>query len=379
MDVLDVVVNHEINHSRFKSIESCGLFNEDGLGIFHMNIRSMNANFNQFLCQFDTIKTSVNVLVLTETGFDPKKRDFCHDIDGFKSFYCKNTGNKNGGIVVYISNNITVVDSVEIQSINTCNHLKIHCIIQHIKYEFICVYRSPSNRNIENFINDLEILINHNNSNNTSVTCLLGDININLLDEDNDEVNSYLNTLSQYNFISYINTITREQGDSKTCIDHFFCSGLDPSSIHSCVIETRQTDHYSQYIKIKNDLETIKDNRDFTIEIIDYTKLNSTLVYYNWDTVITNNDVNTATEKFIEILKKEIINCKSIKKISKKLKPLKPWMDIELIKCIRTRDKLAKKTKKYPDNILLKEHYIKYKKIKSLKLKNLGMIIKLEN
>lgn len=359
MEVLQAIVDHEINHQRFDSIEECIYFKEEGLGIYHMNIRSLEANFGEFLYLIDGVKNKINILVLTETAFDPKKRDFCYDINGFKSYYSENTLNKNGGVVVYVSNNITVFETKELQNINTCDHIKIYCSIQNIKYEFLCIYRSPSIRNIDDFLNSLELLLNKKDNN--TVSCLLGDVNIDLLNTTCRNVNSYLNILSQHNYISYINTPTRTQHDTQTCLDHFFCSGIDTSQILSCVIETSQTDHFSQYILIKNKLNNTRVNEEFSIETIDYDGLNNSLENYNWDILINCLNVNDATNSFIEILTNETEKFKSIKKITKKFKPLKPWISIGLVKCIRKREKLKQQFKKHPNNESLKKYYFNYK------------------
>ena len=48
------------------------------------------------------------------------------------------------------------------------------------------------------------------------------------------------------------------------------------------------------------------------------------------------------------------------RKHSSKLIKIKPWITLGIIKSIRTRDKIARKVKKEPFNIKLKNNYKKY-------------------
>lgn len=117
----------------------------------------------------------------------------------------------------------------------------------------VCIHlcRSPSNTNIYQFLNDLEFLISHENEND-SVRFVIGDVNIDLTNLGSTQVNDYLNTLSQYNYVSQINDFTRIQGNSKSCLDHIFIAGVNQSLIKACIIESSITDHFSQIIKILN-------------------------------------------------------------------------------------------------------------------------------
>jgi len=75
---------------------------------------------------------------------------------------------------------------------------------------------------------------------------------------------------------------------------------------------------------------------------------------------VNDSNVNSATNKFIEILKNEQNNCSLEKKISSKTKKIKPWATTAIIP-IRHRDKLHLSLKKHPLNEKLKQYYLKYR------------------
>ena len=56
--------------------------------------------------------------------------------------------------------------------------------------------------------------------NDNTLAILLGDININLLNENNEKVNNYLDNLFEKNFIPCISLPTRITDHSATIIDH---------------------------------------------------------------------------------------------------------------------------------------------------------------
>ena len=81
------------------------------------------------------------------------------------------------------------------------------------------VYRHPKS-NINHFNIALNEIISQINDNTLAI--VLGDVNINLLSEDNDKVNTYLNNYLTKNFIPCITLPTRITDHSISLIDHIF-------------------------------------------------------------------------------------------------------------------------------------------------------------
>jgi len=77
---------------------------------------------------------------------------------------------------------------------------------------------------------------------NNAITVLTGDMNINLKENNN----GYLNLLSEYQYVSFINVYTRLPiGFNHACLDHIFINGNDylMTKINAGVILTDITDH----------------------------------------------------------------------------------------------------------------------------------------
>nr|CAI5825511.1 unnamed protein product [Callosobruchus analis] len=81
------------------------------------------------------------------------------------------------------------------------------------------IYRPPSldvddyTQNLDKYLNDLQT---------EDIDIYLGDINIDLLKQDNSKTNDYLNILNTRGYVSFINTATRKTDTTATDIDHIF-------------------------------------------------------------------------------------------------------------------------------------------------------------
>ena len=73
---------------------------------------------------------------------------------------------------------------------------------------------------MDHFNNALKNTINHINENTLAV--ILGDTNIDLIQENNAKVNAYLNNFFEKNFIPCITLPTRITDHSATLIEHIF-------------------------------------------------------------------------------------------------------------------------------------------------------------
>ena len=166
-----------------------------GFTCLNYNIRSFNKNFDNFFCIFGKFKNLPDVLVLTETWFE---LDSLKYIPGYRGYHEVREGVRSGGVSVYVAEHIsasvlpqfTYVDSM----IEVCTvQLSLNNSITNI----VGIYR-PHGDTIVNFINSLESILN--GALNDNSTILLGDLNINLLSEDNSTSN-LVNLMQSYHFL----------------------------------------------------------------------------------------------------------------------------------------------------------------------------------
>ena len=71
-----------------------GLLNNE-YNILTLNIRSCNANFNEFLSLLEIIKVKFPIIILTETWIKNDLDNF--DIPGYVSFHSNRQGSRKGG------------------------------------------------------------------------------------------------------------------------------------------------------------------------------------------------------------------------------------------------------------------------------------------
>lgn len=147
----------------------------------------------------------------------------------------------------------------------------------------------------------------------------VGDININIFDN-NDFVHNYLNIMGENGLTSAINTFTRVEGESRSCIDHLFIK--DIKQCFRCVpvvLESNITDHFSIIMQlIEHGKKQTINNCINTKQFLDNNKLILELQNENWAEVYSCSTIESATDLFVEKLKSNVSNCTKIIKIKNK-------------------------------------------------------------
>jgi hypothetical protein len=200
--------------------------------------------------------------------------------------------------------------------------------------------------------------------------CIAGDINLNLNSSDNI-VHSYIGTLNGNGFRSCINGNTRITNRTESSIDHIFLKKIDKVFDIEIgnILKTTVTDHYSVTLHLGTDKSKLNNNNKANCpnkkKIVNYRKLKESMSNEKWDSIYENqsNDVNDLLKIFYAILSGSIENSSHEIKIAHRYKPLKPWITSGLVKPIRTRDQLYKKTIREPFNAKLKQDLKTYKTI----------------
>ena len=86
------------NYCDFDGIDNFIIGSEIFL-IVHHNIRSYNRNFDKLSVQIDKVKSSIDVLVLTETWFCD---ELCVGMDGFDEYHVCRKDRSVGGVSIYV-------------------------------------------------------------------------------------------------------------------------------------------------------------------------------------------------------------------------------------------------------------------------------------
>lgn len=338
------------------------------LNIIHLNIRSLRKNIDQLLVYIESINTNnIDVMVLSETWILEGVSDF--SIPNFNMYYSESHFNQNDGIAVYVKNNIdTVLDVIQLSETKllrfsfTSNN--------NISYALTASYRPPST-NVNLYTTELENYFL--NIQKGCVEIFIGDININILNANDPNVNSYICMLAQLGFFSYVNKPTRETETTSTLIDHIFIrlnntNLLKSIDLKSYIFQINITDHYMLLLSINEKLITSNNNNSNddlreskSYKCINYNSLNNMLSTETWDDVLQIKNSEDAYNKFLEKLYNYIdLNSKTYTSRTPKTTKLKPWITQGLINSIRYRDLLKRKLNK-TYSVELDNNYKKYR------------------
>lgn len=312
--------------------------------ILHMNIRSLNKNFDEFRTLLVSIKTNIDVIVLSECWI--RKNPFIPTLSGYSSHFTNNNLTQNDGIVLYIKDGLHF-------SINEPQFKDANCLTCILGKDTVIVgiYRSPAYTNMDNFTNSLNnLLISFKHFKNIVLT---GDININICNISEPGTNEYLNLLCSHGLFSAHSFPTRELN----CLDHVMLKTNSPSI--TLVFNSFITDHCP--------VMTVLDHKVCTANIIketkkvDYISVISKINNTDFSSVLNIFDANKAADFLVSTISNIIKEQTTISKISCKKRIIKPWITPGLLRCIKNRDKMHIKLKKNPNNEILKITYKRYR------------------
>lgn len=183
-------------------------------------------------------------------------------------------GSKNNicdGVVIYVLNSLEHEHFID--EIENVKFLKIVVKLNNLCLNITALYRthniqkSKFNDIINNYLSANSNLKNH---------FMVGDFNMNIIDDGYDN-NIFLGHLLSHGFVPLINTITRPNDTSGSCIDNFFAKTSLPCK--SIVHQQCFKDHYPIFAIIdSNNIFTNNFNQN---SFIDYKKLHSVAVQTN--------------------------------------------------------------------------------------------------
>ncbi|KAL3273735.1 hypothetical protein HHI36_015164 [Cryptolaemus montrouzieri] len=132
----------------------------------------------------------------------------------------------------------------------------------------------------------------------------MGDINIDILDNANNDVNDYLSTLVYFGFLPYIKRPT--MFDSGTYLDHIFVKQklrAMKMKLKSYVLDTHLTDYAPVLLNINSE-DFLNTSGDGSI-VVTNNKLNfdELLISFDWSPITNIQNGEIATTKFIDTFK----------------------------------------------------------------------------
>ena len=322
--------------------------------VVHQNIRSMRANFNNFICHLDSLEVLPSLIFLTEIWINDYELDNYY-INNFSSFGKCNNRHRAGGTCVFFSDKLQCRIK-PLETIKTADGVIVYCRIGKQEFCIVCLYRLHA-YHVDEFLEELKDLLDNEHSKNL---CLLGDLNIDIL-SDSREANDYMLIMASHGLQSHVTEPTRIVSNS--CIDHLF---VRQNIFHKIpfVVKVHDfdiNDHASINVEFNAQLQRMDDDNPDVIWRIDYSALNLSLANESWTAVYDSVDVNDSYDKFLELILSHIYANRYLKKLYKK-QFLKPWITLKIKKLIELKNNLYKKSIKNPANSVLKKRYSDLKK-----------------
>lgn len=335
------------------------VYEKKGLFILHLNIRSLNKNFDELKLFINSLKTSPDVIICSETH--KITLPALYQIENYSLFYVDSEINKWDGTCVYVASGIKHKNTIK-----KINRMKVILTELEIGYDNLLItslYRSHCIA-ISDFINDLHKYLD--DLKNTRNHLVIGDMNIDLLYE-NAKTNTYINNFYEYGYHSYINIPTRVTNDSATCIDHIFGKLNDAITAIPLVYDNDITDHSSTLLFLELEPNNKVTNASPSLQKkIDLKKLKSAIDKEKWDDIYVETEVNIAVDKFTGKIQYYCnIATKCLKLRCKRGR--KDWITSGLLKSCKIKNKLYNQSKLNPNDIELKKKYTTYKnKLKTI-------------
>ena len=232
---------------------------KNSFSVLHINIRSMNKNFEKLREYLSHAKGNFSVITLTETwcNDDETDKNSLWQLPNYTAIHqIRNSSQKGGGIALYVHNslNYKIPKNKNINS-NDIECLSIEIVSKTSKHVIIfCIYRPPRD-DAHKFLDEMKAHIIENKFQDKPLF-LVVDLNTNSLDYSrNTHSCDFFNFIFRNGIFPKINRPTRVTKSSATIIDHILKITLIDLHIQNGIIKTDINDHFVAFSLLKTNLE----------------------------------------------------------------------------------------------------------------------------
>ncbi|XP_039297334.1 uncharacterized protein LOC120354358 [Nilaparvata lugens] len=245
--------NEEDNCVLLNSIDEVNLSHipqSNNLTILHQNIQGISSNFDKFVTYLSCWNVRPAIVVLSEVWLDTDDQVSHYFIEGYEFYSHISTFTRATGIVVYYSSELVDFNcNLTDCELSGADVLYLQCALSNYNFNLICLYRWHG-FDCDRFLSSLDSVVARST---TCDTVLIGDVNINILINDDNKVDSYLEILSCYGFEPVINIPTRVTETTATLIYHVFIrSRTFTHFVRGAVIETLIGDHRAVSLTLRS-------------------------------------------------------------------------------------------------------------------------------
>ena len=306
------------------------------------------------------MSNNIDIFAVNETKTDNSIRDNEVAINNYVTFR-KDRNRQGGGVALYVHKSL----KVERVQHDSYNELEVVAVIVHSKKckpLLVATWYRPPNSKIDLF-NVYELFLQHIDTLKKD-TILIGDINCDLLPKTPNAQTRRFCEINDVYALTQINTTipTRSTNHSKTLVDHTLSNCTQRIESHE-VFDCGLSDHSMNCLILKSDstpFSRIVRFRDYNSVNVDDFK--SDLANQPWETILNFENVNDAVETwhklFIDVIDKHIpIRTKRSKQ------RFTPWMNPDLYKLMKDRDKTKRKALKTKDENMMSQYRLLRNKV----------------
>lgn len=319
------------------------------LSLFHLNVQSARLKEDNLSLFFDSIQTSFDVVMMTETWY--RDDDDFFILPGYTHFFLNRSYSRGGGVSLQtrasgfeiLSNYSIVTRDYEILCVKKGNHI------------YSVLYRPP-NGNVSSFMQFLEALFCFANQER----CLLflgGDFNINML-EDSHLKDDFVGLLTSNNISNVIIPPTRITCTTSTLLD-LFLTNHDENNISAGVLSIGISDHLPIIMFINKNMSdsTVPNFPTMSQDISSRTleEFRETISTIDWSPMFNTTDADECYDFFISTFKNVYSTSFPMRCIRPNKKARKPWVNGHLLKLIKKKNVLYDSFVKTRDEEKLRE------------------------
>jgi hypothetical protein len=315
--------------------------------VLAVNIRSLYCNLDRFLVFVSCFNITIDILVLSECWTSETRVP--PSITDYNLYHTKTQLNKNDGVVVYVHSKHSVQAREPVVIEGNCLVLNVNKA-----YTLVCSYRPPCYGNPSAYLDSLDSILSNIHTPNV---LFVGDININILPgQVTSQGAKYLTLMLYYGLLQGVDKPT---AGPNSCIDHFM---VKCNKTWTTYVFDHLTDHCPVLLTV-SDATCPKSPESNHIKKHDYNNIRERLALENWSQYYNLCDTNIAAEALVNKIRTAIdLNTYTVT-VPKKRKPLKPWITEGVVRSIRKRNKLQRKSNQAPNDTLLRNQYCSYRNI----------------
>ena len=329
----------------------CDIKEYDNLSLIHVNIRSMNSNFEKLCDLLLNCSNSFNIICVTETWstYNEIKNNQNFHLPNFDFIHQeRKTGKKGGSILIYVKNHIKfkIIKDLSVSDGDS------ECITVEIenwnskKLIITCCYRPPSGaiKGLNSFLDNVFKKANTENK----LCPVARDFNLNCLDYNKKlEIQTFYNQIFAHGCIPLITKPTRVTSITVSLIDNIFTNFIFNTSLKlkKEIIKSDVSDHFPVFVSLFSPSKAHKEYQKITIHkrVIHDTNLmafNADLRNVNWNSINHSPEINSNYETFFKIFSELYEKHFPLKDFQIKVKDLQaPWMKKGLEKLSKQKQK----------------------------------------